>query len=296
MRQNCVSYQRRGHEASSLRHHVTNGAAMFADIADLTAGALHTVMPPGSANFEKSCFDRRAGGAVYCAILRVSAFSDAALRRWAHPDDVRAVRRDDRCLARALVRAVLCTLTGTSPQRWTFRPDVHGRPIAVDVCGRPSPFLSISHSRGWLACIVSGAHPAGVDIETFLPGRSWQAIAQLAFGPLERAHVLRRGPDAFLRVWTAREALAKATNKGFALVVDRADYTPTHGILRDIIPFRTHGIPALLRSVPAREFCLAACVTPNAQKASSVLWPTRPGGRKAVAAVVRACGGALISL
>ena len=266
---------------------------MVAGIAGLTVDALLTAMLLGSATLEKSCSGRQAGGAVYCAILRVSAFSSAALGRWAHPDNVRAVRRDDRRLARALVRAILCTLTGTSPQRWTFRPDAHGRPIAMDVCGRRSPFLSIAHSRGWLACIVSGCRPVGVDIETFRPGRSWQAIAQLAFGPLERAHALRQGPDAFLRLWTAREALAKATNKGFALVVDRADYVPAYRLLQDRIPFRSRRTPALLRSVLAHEFCLAGCVIPRAPCAS---WPTRPGSHKAVAAVMRACGGVLISL
>jgi phosphopantetheinyl transferase len=251
------------------------------------------MLPVGSATLEKSCSGRRAGGAVYCAILRVSASSSAALRRWAHPDDVRAVRSGDRRLARALVRAILCTLTGTSPQRWTFRSDAHGRPMAVDVCGRRSPFLSIAHSRGWLACIVSGCHPAGVDIETFRPGRSWRAIAQLAFGPLERAHALRQGPGAFLRLWTAREALAKAANKGFALVADQEDYVPAYRLHRDLIPIRYGRTPALLRSVLAREFCLAGCVMPRSRAAP---WPTRPGSRKAVAAVVRACGGVPISL
>ena len=230
---------------------------------------------------------------VYCATLRVSAFSSAALARWGHPDDVRTVKRDERRLARALVRAMLCTLTGTSPQRWTFQSDSYGRPIAVDVCGRRSPFLSIAHSRGWLACIVSGCHPAGVDIETFRPHRSWPAIAQLAFGPLERAHALRQGPDAFLRLWTAREALAKATNKGFALVVDRADYVPACRLLQDLIPFRSGRTPALLRSVLAHEFCLAGCVILGAPCAR---WPTRPGNHKAMAAVIRACGGMLISI
>jgi hypothetical protein len=274
-----------------MRH---NAALMPLTLRALTVDALHTAMLPGSAALEKSCSDRQAGGAVYCAILRVSAFSSAALGRWAHPDDVRAVRRDDRRLARALVRAILCTLTGASPQRWTFRSDAHGRPIAVDVCGRRSPFLSIAHSRGWLACIVSGCHPVGVDIETFRPGRSWRAITELAFGPVEQAHALQQGPDAFLRLWTAREALAKATNKGFALVVDREDYAPTCGLRRDLlIPFRSRRPPALLRSVLAREFCLAGCVTPRAPRAS---WPTRPGSHKAVAAVMRACGGALIAL
>jgi hypothetical protein len=268
-------------------------AAMAGGIACLAADALHTAMLLGSATLEKSCSGRRAGGAVYCAILRVSAFSSAALGRWAHPDDVRAVRPGDRRLARALVRAILCTLTGTSPRRWTFRPDAHGRPVAVDVCGRRSPFISIAHSRGWLACIVSGRHPAGVDIETFRPGRSWQAIAQLAFGPLERAHALQQGPDAFLRLWTAREALAKATNEGFALVVDRADYIPAYRLLQDLIPFRSRLTPALLRSVRAHEFCLAGCVIPCGPRAP---WPTRPGSQEAVTAVMRACGGMLISL
>lgn len=246
----------------------------------------------GSATLAKSSSDRRAGGAVYCAILRVSASSSTALGRRGHPDDVRAVRRDDRRLARALVRAILCTLTGTSPQRWTFRPDANGRPIAVDVCGRRSPFLSIAHSRGWLACIVSGCHPVGVDIETFRPGRSWRAIADLAFGPRERAYAMRRGPGAFLRLWTAREALAKATNKGFALVVDRADHVPTCRVFQNLIPFRSRQTPAL-RSVLAHEFCFAGCVMPRAPRAP---WPTRPGSHKAVDAVMRAYGAVLIPL
>ncbi len=264
---------------------------MAGGIAGLTAEALHTAMLLGGANLERPCSGRRAGGDVYCAILRVSANSRAALARWTHPDDARTVQREDRRLARALLRAMLCTLTGTSPQRWTFRHDAHGRPVAVDVCGRRPLFLAIAHSHGWLACIVSGNHPAGVDIETFRPGRSWREIAQMAFGPLEQAHALR-GPDAFLRVWTAREALAKAADKGFALVADRADYVPACPLLQDPIPFRFCRTPALLRSVLAREFCLAACVIPGAPRAP---WPSRPGSREAVGAVVRACGGVLIS-
>jgi phosphopantetheinyl transferase len=261
---------------------------MFAGVAGRTADALHTAMLLRSAALENSWSGRRAGGTVYCAILRVSAFSSAALRRWGRPDDASAVRRDDRRLARALVRAILCTLTGTSPWRWTFRHDAHGRPVALDVCGRRSPFLSIAHSHGWLACIVSFCHPAGVDIETFRPGRSWREIAQLAFGPAERAYALQHGPDTFLRLWTAREALAKATNKGFALVVDRADRVPAHRLLHDLIPSRSRRSPAL-RSVLTHEFCLAGCVMPRAPSAP---WPTRPESHKAFGAAMRACGGA----
>lgn len=249
-------------------------------------------MPLESSTLEKSCARRRAGGAVHCAILRVSAFSSAALGRWSHPDDLRVVRRDDRRLARALVRAILCTMTGTSPRRWTFRSDANHRPIALDICGGRSPFLSIAHSHGWLACIVSGSHPVGVDIEIFRPGRSWREIAQLAFGPLERAHAARHGPDAFLRLWTAREALAKATNKGFALVIDRTDHVSAYRLLHDFIPSRSSRSPAL-RSVLTREFCLAGCVSTRAPCAA---WPTRPGRHKAVAAAIRACGGVLIPL
>ena len=275
-----------------MRYPDANGAPMGASIAGPTADALHSVMLLRSCTLERSCSNRAAGGAIYCAIIRVSAFSRAALGRWTYPDDSRAVRSDDRRLARALVRAILCTLTGTSPQRWTFRPDAHSRPIAADICGRRSPFLSMAHSRGWLACIVSSCNPVGVDIETLRTGRSWHAISLLAFGPLERAHALRRGPEAFLRIWTVREALAKATNKGFALVVDRTDYAPAYPFLQDLIPFRSCRTPSL-RSFLAHDFCLASCVMPRAPRAA---WPARPGSHKAVAAVIRACGGVLISL
>ena len=50
----------------------------------------------------------------------------------------------------------------------------------------------------------------GVDIERLKPGRPFADLARMAFGPMENAEVARSGEPAFYRIWTAREALAKA--------------------------------------------------------------------------------------
>nr|WP_245200200.1 4'-phosphopantetheinyl transferase superfamily protein [Herbaspirillum sp. LeCh32-8] len=71
--------------------------------------------------------------------------------------------------------------------------------------------MSISHSRGWLACAVGERCAVGVDIEAPSPQRDLAALARLAFSPRELAW-LERQPAyeaAFYRLWCAKEALYK---------------------------------------------------------------------------------------
>src|SRR4051812_16982375 len=81
-------------------------------------------------------------------------------------------------IARAAVRALLSREDPGS--EWNFRIDALGKPFVEDRKGRRGPGISISHTRGWIACAIA-RHPVGVDIETHRQ-RDYSAIAEYAFG------------------------------------------------------------------------------------------------------------------
>lgn len=69
---------------------------------------------------------------------------------------------------------------------------------------------SASHCPGRVVCAMSAATPLGVDVEPIdasAPGRT-----SLYLNAAERA-VARDGPHALLRLWTRKEAVAKAAGR-----------------------------------------------------------------------------------
>jgi phosphopantetheinyl transferase len=125
-------------------------------------------------------------------------------------------------LARALLRWLLAESMGT-PFGWSFDAEISGRPIVRRKEGRGVPAIAISHSGEWVACVVARCGQIGIDIEVHRPGRNIMGIAGLAFGPAERRGVEREGEAAFYRIWTSREALAKARGRGLAEAADGID-------------------------------------------------------------------------
>jgi phosphopantetheinyl transferase len=102
--------------------------------------------------------------------------------------------------------------------------EASGRPIVVAPDGTPSGiFVSLSHSGAKLACAVSGLGPIGVDIEISREHRDYLGLAEAAFGPREHMQCIEQGAPAFYRIWTLREAMAKALGTGLTMVGDRVD-------------------------------------------------------------------------
>jgi phosphopantetheinyl transferase len=73
------------------------------------------------------------------------------------------------------------------------------------------------------ACAITNLGTIGIDVE-FRAGRSFPAIAAAAFGPGEQRVVTREGGSAFYRIWSLREALAKARLNGIERLTDGCDY------------------------------------------------------------------------
>jgi 4'-phosphopantetheinyl transferase len=142
--------------------------------------------------------------------------------RYRHPHGQR-----QRLMVRALLRAVLARYYPVPDNPWQILRGPYGAPhLAADGLTPPLPFVSLSHSGDLVACAVSSSAPVGIDIEQIRVDRPIMALAQAAFGPTEAAAVEADGIDAFYRIWTLREALAKASGAGFGLLMNRTDLVP----------------------------------------------------------------------
>lgn len=111
----------------------------------------------------------------------------------------------------------------SGPWRLQANTDLQLKIVSATDSGR---FLdaSVAHSGNLVVGALSDIGPVGVDIELIQPNRNFAGMAAWAFGPGECAAGAGAGPAAFYRVWTLREALAKACGIGFPLVVNGRDY------------------------------------------------------------------------
>jgi phosphopantetheinyl transferase len=167
------------------------------------------------------------------------AGADAFIAEFASPaDHAVAGGARPRLAVRALLRAMLARCYGRPAGTWQIASDAKGAPEVSAKGVARSPFISLSHSATLVAVAISTEGPVGVDIERLRPGRDFAALARAAFGTAEQAAVKHRGIEAFYRIWTLREALAKARREGWELLVNRIDVVPSdpgpHGQLHTV--------------------------------------------------------------
>ncbi|MER7248350.1 4'-phosphopantetheinyl transferase superfamily protein [Kribbella sp. NPDC000426] len=110
---------------------------------------------------------------------------------------------------RAAAHALLLELAGTLVGTPRLSHSADGQPLV------PGLAVSVSHTHHLVAVVASYDGPLGVDLEEVYP-RQVQALATRWFGAEELAWMGRQ-PDeliAFLHLWTAKEAVGKATGHG----------------------------------------------------------------------------------
>ena len=131
-------------------------------------------------------------------------------------------------LGRQLLMQAVSRVDGQRASKCRIGTADTGRPIVVadhpdEESAEGEIFVSLSHSGNWLAAAATALGPVGVDIEWMRPGRDLSGIAEIAFGPQERDRAGRDGPSGFYRIWTLREAIAKAQGIGLTMAADGRD-------------------------------------------------------------------------
>lgn len=160
------------------------------------------------------------------------ALLDAAEReRWAtlrRPED-----RAEFAAGRVLARRAVGVLLGIEPAevrlhaRCPICGGAHGKPVVV---GRPEVGLSIAHAGTCVGVAVADGAQVGLDIEREVPLSDPLNPGAGVLHPLERDALAalppaRRTP-AFLRCWTRKEAILKATGEALTTAMDTLQVSP----------------------------------------------------------------------
>jgi 4'-phosphopantetheinyl transferase len=122
---------------------------------------------------------------------------------------------DDRrrsIVARAATRQLLGRYLNANPRALVFIEEAYGKPALLH---REIEF-NASHSGDLVALAFAKETPVGVDVERRRRLNDCLAIARRFFSAKELAYVSSSADaeGAFLTVWTAKEAIVKASGKG----------------------------------------------------------------------------------
>jgi 4'-phosphopantetheinyl transferase len=160
-------------------------------------------------------------GTVQVWLADLGAFDGVAATPADQARAARFMQHDDRrrfLAGRALACSVVGGYLGCAPAEVTFALTAFGKPY---LCQRGGPKLhfNLSHSGDWVALAVSAGDEVGIDIETAAPANPDELVSIVLSEPelraFERLPAALR-PAAFLRCWTRKEALLKATGAGLS--------------------------------------------------------------------------------
>lgn len=101
----------------------------------------------------------------------------------------------------------------------------HGKPYFEDDC----VCFNVTHTKGLAACIVCGNSSVGVDAEMIQNAR--EKTIRKFMTPGERAHfetlLEPERSEYFFRIWTLKEALAKAYGTGIGENFSKPEFKPS---------------------------------------------------------------------
>ena len=136
-------------------------------------------------------------------------------------------------VARGLLRWLLARYLGDAPDEVCLCYGPRGKPeLSRRRGGHPLRF-NCSRSRGQALFALTRGRRIGVDLETVRPIPEARQIAERWFTPAERAALAtvwsNRHDEAFMRLWTLKEAFVKALGDGIADGLERMEVAMSPG-------------------------------------------------------------------
>ena len=164
---------------------------------------------------------------------------------------------------RVAVRELLGAALGEPPASVPIRHGHAGKPY---LDGSPVCF-SVSHARDVALIGITRAGPVGVDVQGPRPGHDLLRIANRFFHESEAEAIAALPPgaaaDAFLRAWTAKEAVVKALGIGI--------WGSTSRVVVDLEPGGKLRLLAVPGTVPAERWSLIEAPVPAGGRAAAAI-------------------------
>jgi len=138
---------------------------------------------------------------------------------------VRESDRDRYIFAHALLRSILGTYLGCSPQDLVFGTNQYGKPFLVSPYGNNEIQFNLSHSRDMTLIAVARGTAVGIDVEYIRRVSDAHEIVDRFFSTHERRFLFSLSPtdfnEAFFACWTSKEAFAKGLGEGLSYPLDK---------------------------------------------------------------------------
>jgi 4'-phosphopantetheinyl transferase len=156
---------------------------------------------------------------IHGAVEQLSPEERARYARFRFPRDQR-----DYAAAHALLRTSLSRYALVAPESWRFHEAPGGKPSLVLEDGTPRLSFNLSHTRGLVACAITGGSDVGVDVES-VERDVTHAVAERFFSDSENAGLRQCATAAlrarrFIELWTLKESYVKAIGKGLSHALD----------------------------------------------------------------------------
>ncbi len=180
--------------------------------------------------------------------------------------------------AHAAVRRILSEYTGRDPAALKLRRTELGKPELVPAEGW---HFSLSRTADFAVSAVSRDGPVGIDCEAVTPRAAIADLLDYACSPEETADMHGvEGAEriaAFFRIWTRKEAVAKALGLGLHLPFDTFTVWRRDGVPRPMVEI--HGARIFLSDLHAPDGHMGALASTEPIGAPHILHydPRSPG-------------------
>jgi 4'-phosphopantetheinyl transferase len=196
------------------------------------ARILLTSMPQrhdGPRHIRILCLDLRGlgAGALEVFARTLDAGETARAARFVFEEDRRAY-----IAAHGLLRRALAESFGRTPEDWRFGEGAHGKPQLLDPPPGLAPAFNLSHCRSMVAVAIGRDLELGVDVEAQeRADRLDMRVAERFFARDETARLWAIADESarnacFLKIWTLKEAVIKATGLGLSQALDGFSVAP----------------------------------------------------------------------
>jgi 4'-phosphopantetheinyl transferase len=132
-------------------------------------------------------------------------------------------------VARGLLRAILARYLDEQPGRLEFCYGPYGKPTLAQEHAADALRFNVSHAHGMALYAITRGREIGIDLEHIRADVIGEHIAARFFAPREvgllQALPAHRRHEAFLTLWTRKEAYVKARGDGLSLDLTRFDVT-----------------------------------------------------------------------